>query len=398
MGNYIKRGSFLDKKEMIARARELLAGFGMDVDPTLLLSELNVSYKQMTAIAKALLGSASLIIMDEPTTALTPAETDRLFAIMRSLREKGISIIFISHKLREVMEICDSYTVLRGGKAVSSGKTADVTVNKLASDMVGHGIAPETAPKAREYGETVLELEGLSDGKNFFDVSMSVRAGEILGVTGLSGDGRSEVFETVFGIRGRGYTGTVKINGQKRHPGSTWEAIEYGLAYLPKNRKENAIVPDMSVLDNGTLTTLKRYRRGGFIEAKKQQRDFSEQKERLHIKSDDMQALITALSGGNQQKTVLARWLLSSPRALILDNPTQGVDIGAREEIYSIIEELAGNGIAIIILSTEAQEIIRLCERCFVMVHGKTAACVSGDEMTEQNIMRLATGAERKTE
>ena len=242
-------------------------------------------------------------------------------------------------------------------------------------------------------GEEVLTLENLSDGKFFHDISLSVRAGEVLGVTGLLGDGRSELFQTVFGAMGKKYTGTVKLMGKAVKLTNTHQALEAGIAYLPRNRKENAIIKDMSILDNGSIVHLPKLRKFGFfIDFEKQESLFVQQEHELRIKMGDKYDLITSLSGGNQQKVVLAKWLMSNPKLLILDNPTQGVDVGAKEEIYSIIHRLADEGVAVIVLSSEAQEVIRVCDRTLVLFHGRQVGELKAEEMTEHSIMYLATG------
>ncbi len=386
-----KKGLLLDKKKMIEKTREVFSQIGVELDPCALVETLDASYKQTVEIARALMSDSSLIIMDEPTASLTNAEIDRVFGIMRSLKKKGISMIFISHKLNEVMEICDRYAVLRNGVFVNCGRIEDTTVKSLASSMVGHEIVTGTAHAPTVCGSEIMRLENLTDGKHFFDISLSVKKGEILGVTGLLGDGRSELFGSVFGIY-KGWSGKVVLDGKLIHPSAPYKAIDRGLAYLPKNRKENAIIADMSIIDNGTVTTIHRFRRGLFIDRKGQKNVFEKQVEDLHIQMSDGEMPITTLSGGNQQKVVLAKWLISSPKVLILDNPTQGVDVGAKEEIYSAIASLSERGIAVIVLSSEASEIIRLCSRSIVMYHGRIAGELSGSEMTERSIMYLATG------
>ncbi len=258
--------------------------------------------------------------------------------------------------------------------------------------MVGHEIHTEALKRSGEYGGEKLRLENLSDGKHFHDISLSVHAGEVLGVTGLLGDGRSELFQTVFGAMGRRYSGGVYLEGKPVHITNTHQALNAGLAYLPRNRKENAILKDMSILDNGSIVHLPKLVRGLFIDEQKQKARFRQQVEELRIKMGGMDDLITSLSGGNQQKVVLAKWLMSDPKVLILDNPSQGVDVGAKEEIYSIIHRLAESGVAIIVLSSEAQEIIRVCDSSLVMYHGRIVGRVAGDDMNEKKIMYLATG------
>ena len=391
-----KKGAFLDAKTMQEKTAELFAKMNITLDPRTMVRDLDASYKQIVEICRALMQEASIIIMDEPTTSLTEPEIQRVFAMMRTLREQGVGIIFISHKLGEVMEICDRYTVLRDGKMVAAGAVKDTDTKKLAAYMVGHEVNTDVLTREIKLGDEVLRLEGLSDGKYFEDISLTVHAGEVLGVTGLLGDGRSELFQSVFGAMGKSYTGKVTLGGREVHITNTYQALEEGIAYLPRNRKENAILKDMSIIDNGSIVELPKIKKHRFfIDFDKQDKLFSKQMEELRIKMGAKSDPITSLSGGNQQKVVLAKWLMCGPRALILDNPTQGVDVGAKEEIYGIIHRLATEGVAIIVLSSEAQEIIRVCDRSIVMFHGRQVGEVSGADMNEHNIMYLATGGKQ---
>ena len=390
-----KKGLFLDKALMKQKTAELFERMNIELDPTTMVRDLDASYKQIVEICRALMQDASLIIMDEPTTSLTDPEIQRVFAMMRTLKEHSVGIIFISHKLNEVMEICDTYTVLRDGNMVASGKTADTNTKQLAAHMVGHEVNSDVLVRDVKLGDEMLRLEHLADGTHFKDISLTVHAGEVLGITGLLGDGRSELFQTVFGAMGNHYTGKVVLEGKEIHPVNTYQALAQGIAYLPRNRKENAILKDMSILDNGSIVHLPQMRKGPFIDFKQQAERFQEQRESLRIKMSDSHDLITSLSGGNQQKVVLAKWLMGNPKVLILDNPTQGVDVGAKEEIYTIIHRLAGEGVAVIVLSSEAQEIIRVCDKSLVMFHGEIVGEVQGEEMNEHQIMYLATGGDR---
>ncbi|MBQ2960671.1 MAG: sugar ABC transporter ATP-binding protein [Oscillospiraceae bacterium] len=387
-----KKGAFLDAKFMQNKTAELFERMNIELDPCTMVRDLDASYKQIVEIGRALLQEASIIIMDEPTTSLTEPEIERVFAMMRTLKEQGVSIIFISHKLNEVMAICDRYTVLRDGNMVAEGLVKDTDPMKLAAHMVGHEVSNDVLKHEATIGDVVLELDKLSDGKNFQNISLSVRAGEILGVTGLLGDGRSELFQAVFGAAGSKYSGRILMDGKEIHPSNTHQALDNGIAYLPRNRKENAIIKDMSILDNGSIVMLSKLKKGLFIDFAKQEQLFGQQGEELRIKMGSQYDLITSLSGGNQQKVVLAKWLMSGPKLLILDNPTQGVDVGAKEEIYHIIHRLAAEGVAVIVLSSEAQEIIRICDRTLVLFHGKQVGELVGEEMTETSIMYLATG------
>ena len=391
-----RKGAFLDAKTMQEKTAGLFAKMNITLDPRTMVRDLDASYKQIVEICRALMQEASIIIMDEPTTSLTEPEIQRVFAMMRTLREQGVGIIFISHKLGEVMEICDRYTVLRDGKMVAAGAVKDTDTKKLAAYMVGHEVNTDVLTREIKLGDEVLRLEGLSDGKYFEDISLTVHAGEVLGVTGLLGDGRSELFQSVFGAMGKSYTGKVTLGGREVHITNTYQALEEGIAYLPRNRKENAILKDMSIIDNGSIVELPKIKKHRFfIDFDKQDKLFSKQMEELKIKMGAKSDPITSLSGGNQQKVVLAKWLMCGPRVLILDNPTQGVDVGAKEEIYGIIHRLATEGVAIIVLSSEAQEIIRVCDRSIVMFHGRQVGEVSGADMNEHNIMYLATGGKQ---
>ena len=388
-----KKSGLLDARQMIARTQEICARMDLDLDPRTMVRELDASYKQIVEIARALLMEASIIIMDEPTTSLTEPEIERVFDMMRTLKSSGVGIVFISHKLREVMEICTRFTVLRDGSMVSAGSIEETSVEGLARGMVGHEVRTQSLRKAREMGAAVLGGEGLTLEPVFRNVSFSVRAGEVLGFTGLLGDGRSELFQAIFGAM-RGMTGTLSISGSPVHIRSTVQALKAGIGYVPRNRKENGIIKDMSILENGSIVTWPRDRRFGLLDKKKIKSGFARQRQDLHIKLGALSDRIGSLSGGNQQKVVLAKWLTANPRVLVFDNPTQGVDVGAKEEIYDIILKLAEAGVAVVVLSSEAQEIIRVCDRTLVMFHGSVCGELVGDEMNEQAIMRLATGGQ----
>ncbi|MDR0615954.1 MAG: sugar ABC transporter ATP-binding protein [Synergistaceae bacterium] len=381
----------LDLERMRRETEEMFQRMGMDLDPSVMVRSLDASYKQIVEITRAVMMNASLIIMDEPTTSLTDTEIERVFRMMRTLSGQGVGIVFISHKLREVMQLCTRYAVLRDGRMVAEGAVSDVTTDDLARYMVGHDVRTETLQHKRGLGKSVLRGECLSDSVHFSGVSFDVRAGEVLGVTGLLGDGRSELFLSIFGA-GSDYTGQIYIEDMPVKLRGTTQALGYGIAYLPRNRKENGIIKDMDILENASITIWPIISRLGFIDRARQDSLFEEQARRLRIKMGRKTDIVTSLSGGNQQKVVLSKWLSSNPKVLILDNPTQGVDVGAKEEIYDIIMSLADEGVAVIVLSSEAQEVIRVCDRAIVMYHGTVMGETSGSEMNEHNIMRLATG------
>lgn len=386
-----KKSGLLDHARMIEETRRVFERMALTLDPRTMVRDLDASYKQIVEISRALLMNAQIIIMDEPTTSLTDPEIEHVFSILRTLKEQRVGIVFISHKLREVMEICDRYTVLRDGVMVSEGSVGDVTTSDLARDMVGHDVRTEPLNRDVRLGDEVLRLEGLTLEPHYRDISLSVRAGEVLGVTGLLGDGRSEIFRTVFGDLGK-YNGQIYLSGKPVTIRSTPQALKLGIGYVPRNRKENGIIKDMNILENGSIVTWPRLARRGLIDRRAQREEFERQRRELHIKMEKAEDSISSLSGGNQQKVVLAKWLSANPSLLILDNPTQGVDVGAKEEIYDIILRLAGQGVAVIVLSNEAQEIIRVCDRALVMYHGGIQAEVKGESMNEHEMMRLATG------
>ena len=386
-----KRGGLIDHREELRQTRALFERMEIDIEPTALVSSLDASYKQIVEISRALMMKASVIIMDEPTTSLTDPEIERVFDMLRMLKKQRVGVIFISHKLREVMEICDRYVVLRDGAVVSNGLVKDATIPQIAHDMVGHDVRTEALNQNARFGREVLRLEDLTQEPHYRHINLTVHAGEVLGVTGLLGDGRSELFRTVFGDGGK-YQGRMYWEGQPVQMASTRQALSLGIGYLPRNRKENAIIKDMNIPDNGSMVTLEKITRFGLISQKKQLENFDRQRRELQIKMESPFDPIGSLSGGNQQKVVLAKWLSADPKLLILDNPTQGVDVGAKEEIYDIILQLARRGVAVVVLSNEAQEIIRVCGRALVLYHGDIQAEVSGETMNESNIMRLATG------
>lgn len=386
------KNGLLDADRMIQETQAVFDRMNLDLNPRIMVRDLDASYKQIVEISRALMMKASLIIMDEPTSSLTGPEIERVFDMMRALKEQGVGIVFISHKLKEVMQICDRFFILRDGRLVAEGAVPAVTTDDLARFMVGHDIRTIALQRERETSREVLRVDDLTDRGSFRDISFAVRAGEVLGITGLLGDGRSELFQAIIGA-GSDYTGQVYLESKPIKVHSTTQAVDLGIGYLPRNRKENGIIKDMNILENGSIVTWPRIARFGFINRKLQNQAFDAQVKSLQIKLERKTDLITSLSGGNQQKVVLAKWLSTQPKVLVLDNPTQGVDVGAKEEIYDIILNLADQGVAIIVLSSEAQEIIRVCDRTLVMYHGALQGELAGAAMNEHDIMRLATGA-----
>lgn len=381
----------LDLARMYRETEEIFKRMDIQLDPGTMVRDLDASYKQIVEICRAIMMDAAVVIMDEPTTSLTEPEIKRVFQMMRTLRDQGVGIIFISHKLGEVMEICQRYLVLRDGELVAEGDVDQVTTDDLARFMVGHDLKIDQLTRTQRIGKEVLRLENFTHAKAFREINLSLREGEILGVTGLLGDGRSALFQTVFGAD-RAVSGRMFLCGEEVKITSTEQALQLGIGYLPRNRKENAILKDMNVLENASIVTWPLFAKRGVIDFPRHSEVFQNQKRDLDITLQSVTDAIYTLSGGNQQKVVLAKWLAANPKLLILDNPTQGVDVGAKEEIYEIILKLAEEGMAIVVLSSEAQEIIRLCDRALVMYHGQIQGEVRDSTMTEHDIMRLATG------
>ncbi|MBO0961738.1 sugar ABC transporter ATP-binding protein [Neobacillus sp. MM2021_6] len=383
----------LDLERMIRETEEVFEQMNVRLDVKTMVSDLDASYKQIVEICRALMMKTSIIIMDEPTTSLTDQEIKRVFSMMRTLRDNNVGLIFISHKLNEVMEVCEKFIVLRDGQLVEEGKVSDVTTEDLARFMVGYDVRTEPLKRERRLGNEVLRVEGLTNKRVFRDIGFSIREGEILGVTGLLGDGRSELFQAIFGAE-KVSSGKIFLNGKEVAIKNTSQAINEGIAYIPRNRKENGIIKDMNIFENASIVTWPTFSKRGVIQTQKHEANFEKHRQALRIKMGEMTDSINSLSGGNQQKVVLAKWLSAGPKLLILDNPTQGVDVGAKEDIYDIILKLAEENIAIVVLSSEGQEIIRVCDRALVMYHGVIQGEVAGEKMNNHNIMSLATGGQ----
>ncbi|MCL2220748.1 MAG: sugar ABC transporter ATP-binding protein [Oscillospiraceae bacterium] len=392
IGDEIKKGPLLDKKTMIEKSKEILDRVGVDLDPKTPVRELNTSYKQVVEIARILMHDAKIIIMDEPTASLTDVEIANVFKMMSSLRDQGISIVFISHKLGEVMQICDRYTVLRNGYMVATGLIDD-TINEhvIATHMVGRELSYDGLYVKRETGDMLLEVKGLEREREFKNADFSIKKGEIVGFTGLLGDGRNELFESVVGANSP-YKGEIILRGQKVKMNSRNKSLKGGVSYVPRNRKENGIVKDLNIATNMTLSVVEKLKNLLLISRRKERGFTDKYIKELSMSVHNVKNPITSLSGGNQQKAVLAKALGTNPDLIIMDNPTQGVDVGAKLEIYSLIMQLAQQGVSFFVLSSEAPEVLMLCDRIFVMFEGEIRAELDRSEATEQKIMFLATG------
>ena len=380
----------LRNKEQVAKTRQLFEDLGVDIDPNVMVSELKTSEKQLLEICRALYADAKLLILDEPTTALSNNEIDHLFEILEKLKTQGKSFIFISHKMPEIFALADRYTVLRNGEFISSGDIKDTTPHAITSDMVGTKYVDAEVYEPRQLGEPILTLHGLS-GEGFDNIDLTVRRGEIVALTGLAGCGASELLQTVFGaLPAEG--GDILVDGQPVH-GHSVKFMKKGVGMLPANRKENSVVPDMSILENFYLAEHEISRRRPFILDKEEKARYEGYKEPLQIKAEDSDLSITSLSGGKQQKVFIARWLNIGADVLLFDNPTQGVDVGAKAEIYKLMLSFAKEGKAVIFNTLEIPEIQKVADRCVVFYEGHIAKIFQHSEVNEHDVMLYSTNA-----
>jgi len=374
------------------RAASLLASLGHPLDPDRLVSELSIAEQQLVEIARALAFSAELIIMDEPTSPLSEHETSRLFQTIAQLKGRGVSIIYISHRLKEIHQVADRVTVLRDGRRITTRQIHETTGEILVRDMVGRKISERPSTTAsRSDGEEVLRVEGLT-APGFSDVSFSVRQGEIVGLAGLVGAGRTELVETLFGA-GEVESGKVFLNGQPLSTKTPTDAVGKGLALVPDDRKAKGLVLGASVRFNVALAAP---RRGGgsklFLNFSRERETAAQLSRQLHLKTPSVEQKVVYLSGGGQQKVVLAKWLAAGSSVFLLDEPTRGIDVGSKAEIYDLIRELAANGVAVLLVSSELEEILHLADRILVMHRGHIKAELARDSASEELIMQYATG------
>lgn len=384
-----KRG-FLDQKTMIRETTELFEHLGVRIDPLEMVSELKTSEKQLLEICRALYANARLLILDEPTTALSNEEIEHLFEILKKMKEEGKSLIFISHKMPEIFAIADRYTVFRNGKYISSGKITETTPQKMTSDMIGEVYAEKHVYKPRKLGDVILKLKHLS-GNGFRNIDLEVRKGEIVAFTGLAGCGASELMQTMFGVQPY-HSGSIEVKGRAVH-GNICRFMQNGIAMLPSNRKENSVIPDMSILENMYVAEHSLSRKKQIISMDGELKRYEKYVDMLRIKAGKHEESINSLSGGNQQKVFLARWLNTGAEILLFDNPTQGVDVGAKEEIYQLILKLAEEGKTILINTLEIPEIKKVSDRCVVFYSGEVARIFPHEEIDEKQVMLYSTNA-----
>jgi ABC-type sugar transport system ATPase subunit len=392
MGRMPSRWGHIRRKLLEQKTRTALAEVGLDINPRSIMSTLSISHRQLIEIAKALSIDASLIIMDEPNSSLSETETQRLFEVIRSLKTRGVSVVYVSHKIEEVLTISDRITVLRDGRNVGTVATAEATIEGIIKMMVGRELKREYVP-SESAGPIILSVRGLS-GQGFNDVSFDLRKGEVLCFSGLVGAGRSEALRAVFGADRR-EAGEVTFGGRPAYFASPSEAIRAGLAMVPEDRKRSSLFMGLPILLNMGIALLPRLRRGMSIDRARLNQTAQSFIRSLSIKLRSPLDAVRNLSGGNQQKTVLARWLATEPKVLILDEPTHGIDVGAKSEIYELIRRLARTGIAIILISSELPEVMAMADRVVVMCEGRVTAILERKEIDEHRIMSYAMAAKK---
>ncbi|KAA8783179.1 methyl-galactoside transport system ATP-binding protein [Paenibacillus sp. 4624] len=392
LGRFPMKGFLVDEKRMYADTLALFQDLNLDIDPKALAGTLSVSKIQSMEIAKAVSFHSKVIVMDEPTSSLTGKEVEQLFTMINKLRSRGVSIIYISHKMEEILTISDEVTIMRDGIVVGTWDAADLTTDLIITRMVGRDLSERFPARLNVPGEVILQAEGLTSNQtnSFRDVSFHLRRGEVLGIGGLVGAQRTELMESLFGLRGLA-SGTITIHGRKVKINSPAAAKRHNIALLTEERRVTGIFPVLSVYENTIIASLGRYQnRLGLLDEKKGREEAREQTQKFKTKTPSVNTLIRNLSGGNQQKVLLARWLLTDPEILLLDEPTRGIDVGAKFEIYTIITELARQGKSIIMISSEMPELLGMSDRIMVMSEGRLTGIVDGAEATEQHIMRLA--------
>lgn len=385
------RFGLIDYRKMNQDARRWLSELGIQSDPSNPLGTISIAERQMVAIARAVSLDARVIIFDEPTSSLTLKETDRLFQVIRQLKEKNIAIIYISHRLEEIFQICDSLTVMRDGVVVDTRMVREVDTDAIIRMMIGRDLKDMYQKTATAIGNPVLEVKNLTVKGILNDISFTLHAGEIVGISGLVGAGRTELARAIFGDLPY-EQGQIFIDGKEITPKAPIDSIEAGMGFVPEDRKEQGLVLSLPVVNNISMTILSQLTRAGFIRARKEAALSESLVRQLAIKTPSIKQQVQYLSGGNQQRVVVAKWLATQPKILIVDEPTRGIDVGAKSEIHALINQLASRGVAILMISSELPEVLAMSDRILVMHQGRIKANLNGKQATEETIMRYATG------
>ena len=392
LGREPLRAGLIDNQRIRAEAGELLEHVGLKISSDTIVGELSIGRQQLVEIAKALSINARVLIMDEPTSSLSQQETGKLFEVVRDLRGRGISVIYISHRLSEVKELSDRVTVLRDGENAGELPRNEITHDTMVKLMVGRDLSQFYAHQPHSPKDPVLEVTGLrTPAHPDHELDFTVRAGEIVGLAGLVGAGRTELMQTLLGVT-PALDGSIRVAGQTVSPAHPREAIAAGIALVPEDRKQQGLIPPMTVRGNISLPSLKRDQRRGFLNSAKEKEITIEMIDRMRVKTPSYDQVTQYLSGGNQQKVVLGKWLAMKPHVLLLDEPTRGIDIGAKQEIYSLMEHLARDGVGILFASSEMEEVLGMSDRALVMHEGQITGELPRNEISEEAIMHLATG------
>lgn len=392
LGRLPAKHGMVNHKAMYDYCEEVFSDLNININPRTLTGKLSVAQRQLVEIARAVSYNAKILVLDEPTSSLTNQEVKILFDIINTLRNRGVGIIYISHKMSEILEISDEVTIMRDGQYISTDKSSDLQINDIIAKMVGRKVENVYPPKDNVPGETLLEVKGLTGkyGDTVEDVSFSVRKGEIFGISGLVGSRRTELVELIFGYR-TVESGEIYLNGKKIDNSNPKKAIENGFALVTEERRKTGIFPIESILFNSVISNLKAYKKGPFLSSKLMKNDTEESIKWMRTKTPSIKTQIRSLSGGNQQKVIMGRWLLTNPEVLLLDEPTRGIDVGAKYEIYQLIINLALEGKSVIVISSEMPELFGICDRIMVMSNGKVAGIEDVGALDQEKVMTLAT-------
>jgi ribose transport system ATP-binding protein len=392
MGEYMLKGMVLDRKSMEAKASELFERLHVKIDPKAKVADLTTGFQQIVEIAKAISKDAKILIMDEPSAPLTIAEVEAMYEIVDRLKAEGVTILYISHRMEEIFRLSDRVTVIRDGKYITTVNTEETSKQELIKLMVGRELNESYPVREKPPTETLMKLNRVC-GNGVKDISFDIKRGEILGLGGLVGAGRTELAQLLFGSE-KITSGEIVYKGKPLHAKNCRQAIEAGIAMIPEDRKRHGVVLDMSIRENTTMPCLRRISNHSVIKPKREVEVTEKYEKSLRIKTPTMEQLVKNLSGGNQQKVVLAKWLAMDPEVIIFDEPTRGIDVGAKQEIYDIMNDLANQGKAIVMISSDMEELIGMSDRVVVLCKGRMAGSLSREEISQESILMKAAGAE----
>lgn len=393
LGRFPTKGGIINKKKMYEDTKKIFEELNLNIKPDEKISKLSVSQRQMIEIAKAYSYNAKILVLDEPTSSLTEEEVKRLFEIIDKLKKKGCGIIYISHKMEEILKISDDVTIMRDGKWIATEKAENLDIDKIIKLMVGRDMTHRFPDKINKPKDTILDVRNLTSfyAPGITNVSFDLRKGEILGVAGLVGSGRTELLETLFGIK-KIKSGEITLHSRKIENSNPRQAIRNGFALLTEERRSTGIFGGLSIKFNSVISNIKGYSKFGYLNDQKMEKDTKWVIDSMNVKTPSQKTQIKTLSGGNQQKVILGRWLLTDPEILMLDEPTRGIDVGAKFEIYQLILELASRDKAVIMVSSEMTELLGICDRIAVMSNGQMAGIIENDEnITQEEILKLAS-------